>query len=241
MSHPSKFPRKLAVMGGSYGNLAALESCLNDADRIDATLKAFIGDSIGCCAHSNEVVKMIRDGFDLFVAGNHEQQAVLGSKSCGCGYSSADDEKISCEAFELATAGLNTESREWLGTWPGEKIVDLEGGRVLLCHGSPGYTSEFLYEAELDNLRLEAWLDRFGVRGFICTHSGLPFIRHLADGRFAVNCGVVGKPDHDGDTAVHYAVIDLPATGESNIDIRRVSYDHEGWALAMEFAGIADI
>jgi diadenosine tetraphosphatase ApaH/serine/threonine PP2A family protein phosphatase len=237
----NRTPRKLAVMGGAYGNLAALESCLADASRIQSDLKAFIGDSIGCCAHSNEVVGMIRDGFDLFVAGNHEQQAVAGSKSCGCGYSSADDEKISCEAFELATSGLSDESRQWLGTWPNEQIVELEGGRVLLCHGSPGYTSEFLYEAELDDLRLEAWLDRYDVRGFICTHSGLPFVRHLAGGRFAVNCGVVGKPDHDGDTAVHYAFIDLPRHGQPTVEIRRVEYDYESWARKMEAAGIAPI
>src|SRR5581483_3486318 len=182
MSNHADRPRKLAVMGGAYGNLAALESCLADASAIHADLKAFIGDSIGCCAHSNEVVDMIRSGFDLFVAGNHEQQAVAGSNSCGCGYSSAEDEKISCEAFELATSGLSDASRQFLGTWPNEQIVELEGGRVLLCHGSPGYTSEFLYETELDDLRLDAWLDRFDVRGFVCTHSGLPFVRRLADG-----------------------------------------------------------
>jgi diadenosine tetraphosphatase ApaH/serine/threonine PP2A family protein phosphatase len=206
-----------------------------------ANLKAFIGDGIGCCGHSDQVVAMIRSGFELFVAGNHEQQAVAGSNSCGCGYSSADDERISCEAFELATKGLSEESRAWLATWPNERIVELEGGRVLLCHGSPGYTSEFLYEAELDDLRLEAWLDHFGVRGFVCTHSGLPFIRHLGGGRFAVNCGVVGKADHDGDPAIHYALIDLPANGEPDIEIRRVSYDHEAWARTMEAAGIAPI
>jgi diadenosine tetraphosphatase ApaH/serine/threonine PP2A family protein phosphatase len=241
MSNHAERPRKLAVMGGAYGNLAALESCLADAAATGANLKAFIGDSIGCCAHSNEVVRMIREGFDLFVAGNHEQQAVAGSTSCGCGYSSAEDEKISCEAFELATSGLSDASRQFLGTWPNEQIVELEGGRVLLCHGSPGYTSEFLYDAELDDLRLEAWLDRFDVRGFICTHSGLPFVRRLADGRFAVNCGVVGKPDHDGDTAVHYAVVDLPNGGDSTFDIRRVEYDHETWARKMESAGIAPV
>jgi len=234
-------PRKLAVMGGAYGNLAALEKCVADAAEMHADLKAFTGDSIGCCGHSNEVVAMIRDGFDLFVAGNHEQQAVAGSKSCGCGYSSAEDEKISCEAFELATSGLSDEARGFLATWPNEQIIELEGGRVLLCHGSPGYTSEFLYEAELDDLRLEAWLDRFDVRCFVCTHSGLPFVRRLADGRFAVNCGVVGKPDHDGDPAVHYAFIDLPATGEPSIEIRRISYDQEGWARKMESAGISPV
>src|SRR5262249_47321305 len=155
--------------------------------------------------------------------------------------SSAEDEKISCEAFELATSGLSDESRQFLATWPDEQIVELEGGRLLLCHGSPGYTSEFLYEAELDDLRVEAWLDRFDVRGFVCTHSGLPFVRRLADGRFAVNCGAVGKPDHDGDPAVHYAFIDLPANGEPHIEIRRVTYDHEAWARAMETAGIAPV
>jgi diadenosine tetraphosphatase ApaH/serine/threonine PP2A family protein phosphatase len=241
MTNGKHRPRRIAVMGGAYGNLAALETCLADAADMGAELKAFTGDSIGCCGHSDAVVQMIRERFDLLVAGNHEQQAVARSQSCGCGYSSAEDEKISCEAFELATAGLSEESRVFLSTWPNECVVEMDGGRVLLCHGSPGFTSEFLYEAELDDLRLEAWLDRFGVRGFVCTHSGLPFIRALADGRFAVNCGVVGKPDNDGDPAVHYALIELLAGGAPRIEIRRVSYDHEQWARTMEAAGISAV
>jgi hypothetical protein len=115
------------------------------------------------------------------------------------------------------------------------------GGRILLVHGSPGHTSEFLYEHELDDLRLEAWLDRFEVRGFVCTHSGLPFVRRLRGGRFAVNCGAVGKADHDGDPAVHYALLDLPASGAPRLEIRRVAYDHEAWARRMEEAGIAPV
>ncbi|MBI1355839.1 MAG: hypothetical protein GC160_15980 [Acidobacteria bacterium] len=238
---PGIFPRTLAVMGGAYGNLSALRSCLRDAEGLQADLKAFTGDSIGCCGHSNEVVGMIREGFDLFVAGNHEQQAVARSTSCGCGYSSPDDEKISCEAFEIATAALGDAERDWLATWPDRQVVEMEGGRVLLCHGSPGQTSEFLYESELDDLRLDAWLDQFGVVGFVCTHSGLPWVRLLGDGRFAANCGVVGKPDHDGDPAVHYAMLRLSAEAPPSIEIRRVAYDHEAWALQMEQAGIAPV
>ncbi len=237
----NRMPRRIAVMGGAYGNLSALEACLADAQAMQADTRAFLGDSIGCCGHSNEVVAMIRRGFDVFVAGNHEQQAVAGSTSCGCGYSSADDEKISCEAFEIAVAALSEESRQWLSTWPNHTIVELDGGSVLLCHGSPGYTSEFLYEAELDDLRLEAWLDHFGVQGLVCTHSGLPFVRVLRNGRFAVNCGVVGKPDHDGDPAVHYALIEVSKGSEPQIEIRRIEYDHERWAQTMEAAAIAPI
>ena len=233
--------QRLAAMGGAYGNLAALTACLDDATAVGAELRAFLGDGIGCCGHSAEVVAMLRARFDLRVAGNHEQQAAARSASCGCGYSSAEDEAISCEAFQLATAGLPDVDADWLGTWPERAIVELAGGRVLLVHGSPGHTSEFLYEAELDDLRLEAWLDRFDVRGFVCTHSGLPFVRHLRGGRFAVNCGAVGKPDHDGDRAVHYALIDLPPDGPARLELRRVAYDHEAWARQMEAVGIAPI
>jgi diadenosine tetraphosphatase ApaH/serine/threonine PP2A family protein phosphatase len=237
----SAHPRRLAAMGGAYGNLPALEACLADARAQGVDRRAFLGDAIGCCGHSDEVVAMIRGHFDLLVAGNHEQQAVAGAETCGCGYTSAEDEAASCEAFRLATAGLSEDGRSWLGTWPDEAVVEMEGGRVLLCHGSPGYTSEFLYEVELDDLRLEAWLDRFDVRGFVCTHSGLPWVRRLRQGRFAVNCGVVGKPDHDGDPAVHYAVLDLPRGGEPRLEIRRVEYDHDAWARRMEEAGIAPV
>ncbi|HVV88539.1 MAG TPA: metallophosphoesterase [Kofleriaceae bacterium] len=232
---------RLAAMGGAYGNLAALEACLDDARAAGAERLAFLGDGIGCCGHSAEVVAMIRERFDVLVAGNHEEQAFARSESCGCGYPSPEDEAISCEAFQQATRGLPDADADWLGTWPDREIVELAGGRVLLCHGSPGHTSEFLYEAELDDLRLEAWLDTFDVRGFVCTHSGLPFVRRLRGDRFAVNCGAVGKADHDGDPAVHYALVELPASGPARLELRRVAYDHEAWARRMEAAGIAPI
>lgn len=234
-------PRRLAALGGSYGNVAALQACLDDARAQGAEGLAFLGDAVGCCGQSEEVLAVVRAHFDVLVAGNHEQQAAARADTCGCGYSSPDDEAVSCDAFRLATEALTDASRAWLATWPERAIVETEGGAVLLCHGSPGHTSEFLYEHELDDLRLEAWLDHFSVRGFVCTHSGLPWVRRLRGGRFAVNCGAVGKADHDGDPAVHYAWIDLPKVGDASIEIRRVPYDHEAQARRMERAGIAPV
>jgi hypothetical protein len=75
-------------MGGSYGNVAALAACLDDAARAGVDVRAFLGDAIGCSAHSEEVLAMVRDSFDVLVAGNHEQQAAVDSDSCGCGYAS---------------------------------------------------------------------------------------------------------------------------------------------------------
>src|SRR5262252_9237902 len=125
-------PVKLAAMGGAYGNLAALDACLADAAVAGAQLRAFLGDAIGCCGHSEQVVTMIRERFDVVVAGNHEHQAVARAETCGCGYSSPDDEAISCEAFQLATAELGDAARDYLASWPSSSIVELAGGRVLL-------------------------------------------------------------------------------------------------------------
>ncbi|HEX7838495.1 MAG TPA: hypothetical protein VF469_13565 [Kofleriaceae bacterium] len=56
---PMVRPRTMAAMGGAYGNLAALAACLGDARACGAELRAFLGDSIGCCGHSEAVVAMI--------------------------------------------------------------------------------------------------------------------------------------------------------------------------------------
>jgi diadenosine tetraphosphatase ApaH/serine/threonine PP2A family protein phosphatase len=232
--------QRFAAMGGIYGNIPALDACLNDAKAHQCDSLLFLGDAIGCCGHSDEAVNQLRQHFHIMIAGNHEQQAAAGLLTCGCGYASPEDERLSCMAFAYAMADLSDANRHWLGTFPDAAILNTSAGRVLLCHGSPAQTNEFLYEAELDDRRLNQWLDEFDAVGFICTHSGLPWIRPLADGRFAVNCGVVGKPDHDGDPAVHYALLTI-APGQISATIQRVEYDHLTWADTLEREGVDPI
>jgi hypothetical protein len=57
----SPHAQTLAAMGGAYGNVAALSAFLADAAAVGADELAFLGDAIGCCGHSEEVVAMIRD------------------------------------------------------------------------------------------------------------------------------------------------------------------------------------
>ena len=49
--------------------------------------------------------------------------------------------------------GLTAARRAWIGAWPERAFVATPAGRVLLCHGSPGRTNEFLYASELDEAR----------------------------------------------------------------------------------------
>ena len=225
---------RIAVMGGSYGNVPALQACLEHADAQGCDLRIFLGDAIGCCGHSDETLDLIRERFDVVIAGNHEQQAASGALTCGCGYASAEDEKWGCEAFRLALESLSDSNRDWLGKWPDLQAQDTVIGRLLLCHGSPDQTNEFLYESELDNDRLEQWLEQYDAVGLLCTHTGLPWVRELTSGRFAANVGVIGKPDHDGDPAVHYAIVANAGGQQPSPIIQRVAYDHQRWIAQLE-------
>src|SRR5262245_33963785 len=78
--------RKLAVMGGSYGNVPALTACMEHARGIGCDGLAFIGDATGCCGHSDETIALIRENFHFLVAGNYEQKAATREEDCGCNY-----------------------------------------------------------------------------------------------------------------------------------------------------------
>ena len=231
----------IAVMGGSYGNVPALKACLEHADAQGCDLRIFLGDAIGCCGHSDETLNLIRERFDVVIAGNHEQQAASGASTCGCGYNSAEDERWGCEAFRLSIESLSDANRNWLGQWPDLKTQDTAIGRLLLCHGSPAQTNEFLYESELDEDRLVRWLEQHDAVGLLCTHTGLPWVRMLPGGRFAANVGVTGKPDHDGDPAVHYATLGGVSNEAACPVIERVTYDHERWIAQLESESVPSI
>ena len=197
----------------------------------------FLGDATGCCGHSDEALAILRQNFQVLIQGNHEEEAVAGSAECACGYGDAEDEKYGCMAHQYAMNSLSDDLRQWMATWRKNAVIELASARLLLCHGSPDRINEFLYESELDDTRLEGWLEKNSARALVCTHTGLPWIRHLSHDRLAVNCGTVGKPDNDGDPAVHYAVLDA-AAAPWQMTIRRVSYDHEAWANQLEREGV---
>jgi diadenosine tetraphosphatase ApaH/serine/threonine PP2A family protein phosphatase len=223
-----------------YGNVPALRACLEHSRGAGCDFRVFLGDATGCCGHSDETLGLIRESFDVWIAGNHEQQAAAGDASCGCGYANPEDERYSCLAHQYAMASLGAELQGWIGGWPDLGLLEIPAGRVLLCHGSPERTNEFLYESELDERRLLGWLARHEAAALACTHTGLPWLRPLPGGRLALNVGAVGKPDHDADSAVHYAVLHA-RPGGLHATLERVTYDAVAWADQLAAEGVDPI
>lgn len=231
--------RKIAVMGGAYGNIPALKACMADAKKAGCDGFFFLGDAIGFAGHSDEILEIIFREFDTFLAGNLETEAAEGNNDCNCGYAAAEDEITGCKAFDWALKSLSERYKRKLKGLPNEIVIRTSLGNILLCHGSPDVQNEFLYESTVNEESLQDWIKKYNVQGIICTHTGLPWIKLIGNREFAMNCGSTGKPDHDGDPAIHYGIVE---TADSfRLSIRRVNYDFLSFAEQLEKEGVDDI
>ena len=228
---------RFAVMSGAYGNLPALEACITDSEEQQCRVRFFLGNAIGAFGNSDAVLDIIRNNFEITLAGNLEQEAALGSDGGEFGFTDPEDVEYSRRGFRYALESLGDVNRTWLGSWPEKVVLVLPRGRVLFVHGSPERSNEFLFESELDEERLLRWMDEERVFGLICDHTGLPWVRALPGGRFAANVGAVGLPANDGDPAAHYAIVDLLDL-DRPVEIRRVEYPHDHWADRVEADGV---
>lgn len=221
-----------AVLGCAYGNRRALRACLADAVGMPAVS---CGDLLGFCGRSDLVCDLLRESFVAGIAGNHEREAAAGSDLCGCGFSDPVEERLSCLASAAQLDGLGADDQAMLAALPETLVVRGRGGSLLLAHGSPDRLNEFIFAQTLDRDRARRWLDAAGAEVLALAHSGLPWVVELGDGRLVVNCGSAGRPDHDGDPAVHYACVRLLPRPE--VEIRRVTYDHAAAAAELLAGG----
>src|SRR5258705_2482018 len=113
-SYDDREMRRLAVIGGAYGNVPAFTACLQHARGLDCDGFAFIGDATGCCGHSDEIVQLVRDHFPILVAGNLEQKAAAGSTECGCNYASAEGEHYGGFPPPCSIKSLSAENCLWV-------------------------------------------------------------------------------------------------------------------------------
>jgi len=228
--------RRIALLGGVYANAHALEAVLADAHARGAEAIYCLGDLGGFGPHPDRVFPLLRDAAVACVQGNYDEAVADGAADCGCGYTDPRDNHFAGISYAYTLAHTSTEHRRWLAALPRALRVDLDGHRLLLCHGSPRQINEFLWESTTPNGLLERFCDAHDADVLGFTHTGIAWHRALPSGRHAVNVGAVGRPENDGRTAVRYAL--LTATPDLAVELRSVDYDHETLAREMEAEGL---
>jgi predicted phosphodiesterase len=110
--------------------------------------------------------------------------------------------------------------------------LEVNGTRLLLCHGSPRKINEFLWESTSPDGFLAYLLDEAGVDVLCVTHTGIRWHRDLGGGRHVVNVGALGRPENDGTPRVWYALLTI---GDAvDVEFISIHYDHEALAADMD-------
>jgi len=232
--------RRFALYSDIHGNVAALDAVLADIAASGLTERYCLGDLVGYGPEPSAVIERVRATGDPVIRGNYDDGVGRRKGSCGCYYGTPEAKADGDESYRFTDDALNDAEHAYLASLADEIRFEVDGVRVLLCHGSPRRINEYLLldrpECHLAKLadQAEADLVCFG-------HVHIGYHRAIAcdGGRTAhfVSDGSVGKPK-DGDTRACWAEVAIGSSEEIDVTFHRVAYDVESVAEAIVAAGL---
>lgn len=225
--------KTLGFFGGVYNNYLALAAVLErtvDLGCADAVW--CLGDIGGFGPHPDRALDLLRASGIPVVQGNYDHSLGEGLEDCGCGYTDPRDNRFAEISYRYTQERTSPRHLRWLRDLPPSLRIDVAGRGILLCHGSPRMTNEFLWESTSPDGFLEWLCAQHRCDVLVCTHTGIPWTRCLPSGRRVINCGAIGRPANDGRPEVRLAVYEPVADA---CDFVVVAYDHE--RLAAEVLG----
>ncbi len=204
----------LALLYDVHGNLPALDAVLADAESAGARRYLLGGDYALFGPWPAETVAALRDLDADWIRGNGERWTASPSE--------APDDAVVQDAIAACRQSLGEQTVAELAGLP--ETLTRDG--TLYCHGSPGSdVRSFFPQPAGDEAELLEGVDQGRL---VFGHTHLPF-RREAGGIELVNPGSVGMP-FDGDPRAAYAL----AHEDGRVEHRRVAYDHEAAAAAVD-------
>jgi putative phosphoesterase len=205
---------KLGLLGDIHANAAALEVILASARLQGIDHLLVTGDLVGYYFEPAKVLDLLSGWRRHVVRGNHEDmlrrlrsddsQAEVIAGRYGSG-------------LQLALAQLDHVGLEALDGLPAFLECELDGCRILLCHGAPWSVDQYVYPDAADEVLEHCAAS--GVDFVVMGHTHYPMLKRVGDTTI-VNPGSAGQP-RNGRPGAQWAVLD---TQSRHIEFRAESY-----------------
>lgn len=170
---------RLAFLSCLHGNIAALEAVWDDLCQQHVDRVYCLGDLVGYGPFPNEVIRFVQQKNLATVLGCWDEGIGMERDDCGCKFITEEDRQNGHAAFEWTRNKVTKANRKFLSElYFGHRVTDTDAGSLLLVHGSPRSTGEYLMESTHDLILFErAAAGDCDV--LICGHTHVPFARQI--------------------------------------------------------------
>jgi putative phosphoesterase len=224
---------KLAILSDTHGNLAALETALDDAKQHGIEDFICLGDVGNFGPQPKKTLELVRELNCPVVMGNTDYY-LLSTRTIAdiekSGRTPDEQTPMILEIENWCAAQIDEADRTFLRTFKPTIELNVEGLKILAYHGSPksfndpitGTTPDETLRPYFENTEADLYMGGHTHEQFIRRHFtkrvmnpgsvGLPFVSNLGSNA-GVNLGVA-----------EYAILEV-IQGEPNVTFRRVRYD----------------
>jgi putative phosphoesterase len=206
---------RVALISDVHANLPALEAVVRDPDFRECDRVLFAGDLVGYYYWPKACLQLLQEVGATCIKGNHEEilfeavdQGTLSEITTRYG-----------SGIKYAIDQFNSTDMNTLRSWTHPEKITLDTLSLLLCHGSPGDISTYLYPSvELPHISGKVGN---GVNVVVHGHTHYPAVRKM-DGVLWVNPGSLGQP-RNRQPGAHWAILD---TDTLEVEAKVTSYDY---------------
>jgi putative phosphoesterase len=194
---------KFGIISDIHGNIDALDAVITSARQNNVNTFFCAGDFVGYYYDPDLVIDKLKD-FSLFcVRGNHENMLFE------CKRKPSSIAKYRSKygfGLEIALQKLNTEHFGFLQNLPKTLEINIQNKKILICHGSPWDTDQYIYPDASSELFEKCFSYDFDY--LVMGHTHYPMIKEQ-NGKKIINPGSVGQARGKGRGFAQWGLIDL--------------------------------